>query len=102
MTDIKQEDIMADQIVSELGAKYDIAEVLDTSGTRCPIPLLRAKKALKSLYGNAFLLVVATDPSAKGDFDAMLKHLPHNLVDYQSRTEPARVDYFVIQKGALN
>lgn len=103
MTDIKQKTSTEPQIVSQLSAKYEISEILDTSGTRCPIPLLRAKKALKSLNDQAFLLVIATDPSAKGDFDAMLKHLPHNLIDYQSEPEPSRIDYFIIQKGvAIN
>ena len=95
-------------IEQQWGSTYPIEQTIDTCGTRCPIPLLRAKKALKSLSEGQYLLVLATDPSAKGDFDAMLKHLPHQLVEYEAGVESAiegsddnqkRVDYFLIQKG---
>lgn len=77
----------------------EITHSIDTSGTRCPIPLLRAKQALKDLSQGDCLEVIATDPSAKPDFDAMLKHLPHELVGYSTQSEPARLDRFVIRKG---
>lgn len=76
-----------------------ITQTIDTTGTRCPIPLLRAKQALKGLSVGDHLKVLATDPSAKGDFEAMLKHLPHELVEYSSSSEPSRIDTFVIRKG---
>lgn len=78
----------------------EIAETIDTSGTRCPIPLLRAKQALKALQVGELLCVVATDPAAKPDFDAMLSHLPHELIDYSSQNgECGRLDTFIIRKG---
>lgn len=73
---------------------------IDTCGTRCPIPLLRAKQALKTMQKGEVLKVLASDPSAKSDFDAMLKHLPHELIDYHSSQDTAdRVDTFIIIKG---
>lgn len=73
---------------------------IDTCGTRCPIPLLRAKMALKEMAVGEVLEVMASDPSAKPDFEAMLKHLPHQLISYQaSAKEVPRVDVFLIQKG---
>ena len=78
---------------------FEINHSIDTSGTRCPIPLLRAKQALKGLMVGDYLEVFATDPSAKPDFDAMLKHLPHELVSYSTQNEPKRLDRFVIRKG---
>ncbi|MCL4130775.1 UNVERIFIED_CONTAM: hypothetical protein GTU68_025761 [Idotea baltica] len=46
------------------------------------------------------LQVLASDPSAKPDFDAMLKHLPHEQLDYQSTiVDSKRVDVFLIKKG---
>lgn len=78
---------------------FQITHSIDTSGTRCPIPLLRAKQALKALNQGDYLEVLATDPSAKPDFDAMLKHLPHELVSYSTQSEPKRLDRFVICKG---
>ena len=94
-----EKSIATNGIIQQIESKYRIVETIDTCGTRCPIPLLRAKKALKSLSSGDYLLVLATDPSAKGDFDAMLRHLTHTLVDYQSEVSEVRVDYFVIQKG---
>ena len=78
----------------------EISVSIDTSGTRCPIPLLRAKQALKKMDVNQILEVIATDPSAKPDFDAMLKHLPHELILYQSLCDSPRSDRFLIKKGA--
>lgn len=73
---------------------------IDTCGTRCPIPLLRAKQALKSMHKDEVLKVLASDPSAKPDFDAMLKHLPHELLDYHTVVNAnGRVDTFWIRKG---
>ena len=43
-------------------------EVLDTSGLKCPLPVLKAKKALKSMSPGATLKVIATEPGAVGDF----------------------------------
>lgn len=80
---------------------YDFSETIDTCGTRCPIPLLRAKQALKKMAVGDFLQVLATDPSAKPDFDAMLKHLPHELVEYRCEGDSPKVDCFIIRKGAL-
>ena len=80
--------------------EFAISEVVDTSGTRCPIPLLRAKQALKGLQVGQYLKVLATDPSAKPDFDAMLRHLPHDLVEYLSEGQgDSRLDTFIICKG---
>jgi len=78
---------------------YDIAHHVDARNTRCPIPLLRAKQALKGMSVGDYLQVLATDPTAKGDFDAMLKHLPHTLAAYDKGDE---FDTFVIHKGDSN
>lgn len=78
---------------------HNITQKLDTCGLRCPIPLLRAKQALKTMEAGEYLEIFSTDPGAKGDFDAMLKHLPHDLVSYSSNDESPRVDRFVIRKG---
>lgn len=76
---------------------------IDTSGTRCPLPLLRAKQALKTMESGQVLRVLATDPAAKPDFDAMLKHQPHEMVAYR-RGESADekypwIDVIDIRKG---
>jgi tRNA 2-thiouridine synthesizing protein A len=82
-----------------LEAVANVEMSIDTCGTRCPIPLLRAKQALKTLAVGEHLEVLASDPSAKPDFDAMLRHLPHQLVSYTTQTSPTRIDTFIILKG---
>lgn len=79
--------------------QFKLSQTLDTSGSRCPIPLLKAKQALKTMQVGQFLEVLSTDPAAKGDFDAMLKHLPHELVGYSSTEDSPQVHCFVIRKG---
>lgn len=41
---------------------------LDTTGLKCPLPVLKAKKALKGLAAGATLRVLATDPDSVKDF----------------------------------
>jgi len=43
-------------------------EILDATGLKCPLPVLRARKAMKPLAAGAVLRVLATDPSAREDF----------------------------------
>ena len=82
-----------------MSEQFTVAVSVDACGTRCPAPLLRAKQALKAMQVGEYLEVLATDPSAKADFDAMLRHLPHELVHYEEGSEPARVDRFIILRG---
>ena len=42
--------------------------VLDTSGTECPIPVLKARKLSQTLTHGNIVKVIATDPLAEGDF----------------------------------
>ena len=42
--------------------------ILDTSGTECPIPVLKARKLTQSLKDGDIVKVIATDPLAEGDF----------------------------------
>jgi len=44
--------------------------VLDAKGLRCPLPVLRARKAMKPLAAGDILEVHATDPSSVRDFQA--------------------------------
>ena len=42
--------------------------VLDTSGTECPIPVLKARRLASELTKDAVIKVIATDPLAEADF----------------------------------
>lgn len=44
------------------------AATLDARGLKCPLPVLKARRALKDLPANALLRVLATDPGAINDF----------------------------------
>lgn len=44
-------------------------ETLDARGLKCPLPVLKAKKAMKPLAAGDTLTVIATDPSAPKDFE---------------------------------
>ena len=46
----------------------DKEQQLDTSGLKCPLPVLKAQKALKTMHAGATLRVIATDPGSVGDF----------------------------------
>ena len=43
--------------------------VLDTSGTECPIPVLKARKLASELSKNTIIKIIATDPLAEADFE---------------------------------
>ena len=58
---------------------------LDTSGLTCPIPILKAKKALASLPVGSTLEILATDPAAPKDFEAFCRATGHVLVESSER-----------------
>lgn len=53
---------------------------LDTRGLNCPLPILRAKKALNGLAAGKVLKVMATDPGAVKDFQAFAKQTGNTLL----------------------
>ena len=57
------------------------AQTLDLRGLKCPLPILRTKKALAQLESGSVLTVWATDPSAPDDFAAFCKHTVHALLE---------------------
>lgn len=56
------------------------AQQLDARGLNCPLPILRAKKALNGLQQGEVLSVRATDPGSVKDFDAFCKQTGNELV----------------------
>ena len=53
---------------------------LDARDLICPIPVLKARKALNALPVGAILEVLATDPAAPGDFTAFCEATGHALL----------------------
>ena len=62
-------------------------ESLDVRGLRCPLPVLRANKALKALTAGDTLTVLATDPAAPGDFENFCAQTGHTLLDNRAEGE---------------
>ena len=73
-----------------------VAQSLDTKGLTCPIPILRAKKAIRGLDVGAVLEVLATDPGAVKDFEALSRATGHELLE---STEDDGVYRFLIKKS---
>jgi tRNA 2-thiouridine synthesizing protein A len=55
--------------------------ILDAKGLNCPLPILKAKKALKELPTGGTLEVQATDPGAVKDFEAFCRTTGNDLVE---------------------
>lgn len=55
--------------------------ILDTKGLKCPLPVLRARKAMKSLAPGDVIEVHSTDPSSLQDFKAFCETTGHALLD---------------------
>jgi TusA-related sulfurtransferase len=53
---------------------------IDTRGLNCPLPILKAKKALADMASGQLLRVVATDPGSLRDFQAFAKQTGNELV----------------------
>jgi TusA-related sulfurtransferase len=57
---------------------------IDTRGLNCPLPILKAKKALAEIDSGQVLKVVATDPGSVRDFQAFARQTGHELVEQTS------------------
>lgn len=53
---------------------------LDARGLNCPVPILRAKKAIATLPAGQVLKITATDPGSVKDFEAFCKQTGNDLV----------------------
>jgi TusA-related sulfurtransferase len=63
----------------------DIHKELDTRGLNCPLPILKAKKALAELESGQLLKVVSTDPGSTRDFQAFARQTGNELVEQSSQ-----------------
>jgi len=57
---------------------------LDTRGLNCPLPILKAKKALADMESGQLLKVFATDPGSMRDFQAFARQTGNELVEQTS------------------
>ena len=62
----------------------DADQELDTRGLNCPLPILKAKKALATLTSGQLLKVVSTDPGSLRDFQAFCRQTGNVLVGQET------------------
>jgi tRNA 2-thiouridine synthesizing protein A len=61
-----------------------IDKEIDTRGLNCPLPILKAKKALADMQSGQLLKVVSTDQGSIRDFQAFAKQTGNELVEQQT------------------
>ena len=69
---------------------------LDAKGLNCPLPILKAKKALKGLETGQVLAIEATDPGSAKDFESFCVQTGNKL---NKASEESGVYYFEIEKA---
>jgi tRNA 2-thiouridine synthesizing protein A len=72
-------------------------KTIDTKGANCPIPILKAKKAIGEIPVGGTLEILATDPGAVADFQAFTRQTGHELVEH---SESGGVYRFLIKRAA--
>lgn len=60
---------------------------IDTRGLNCPLPILKAKKALSEMASGEVLKVVATDPGSVRDFQAFARQTGNELLEQSSAND---------------
>ena len=75
----------------------DPAPVLDLCGLKCPMPVLRTRKALRRMAAGDRMVVLCTDPLAVIDIPHLLREGGDTL---EGQSETAAVLRFLVRKGA--
>jgi len=73
------------------------AATVDASGLECPLPILKAKKALSTLEPGQVLEVITTDRKAKQDFDAFCRQTGNPLLEHRDVGE--KVHHFLRRRA---
>jgi tRNA 2-thiouridine synthesizing protein A len=69
---------------------------LDARGLNCPLPILKAKKALADMVSGEILRVVATDPGSVRDFQAFARQTGNTLVGQSEANQ--EFTFFMMRK----
>jgi TusA-related sulfurtransferase len=72
----------------------NIDRELDARGLNCPLPILKAKKALAEMTSGQVLKVIATDSGSHRDFQAFAKQTGNELI----QQETAGADYVTVMR----
>jgi tRNA 2-thiouridine synthesizing protein A len=57
--------------------------IVDTKGLACPMPIVRARKALDTLEAGQVMEVLSTDKGSVNDFQAWIKQMKHELIKHE-------------------
>lgn len=71
----------------------DIHKELDARGLICPLPILKAKKALSEMHSGEILKILATDPGSVRDFQAFARQTGNDLIDQQALQGDGREEF---------
>ena len=69
---------------------------LDTRGLNCPLPILKAKKALADMESGEILHVISTDPGSVRDFQAFAKQTGNELLAHENHS--TEFEYYIKRK----
>lgn len=69
---------------------------LDARGLNCPLPILRAKKALTEMSSGQVLRIIATDPGSVKDFQAFAKQTGNDLISSEEKNK--EFEFFLKRK----
>jgi len=70
-------------------------QILDAKGLNCPLPILKARKALKEVPADGTLEIFSTDPGSVADFEAFCRQTGNELLE---STEDDSVYRFLIKR----
>lgn len=70
---------------------------LDATGLNCPLPILKARKALKDVAAGETLEILSTDPGSVADFEAFCRQTGNQLLESSSEDSVFR---FLIRRPA--
>jgi tRNA 2-thiouridine synthesizing protein A len=73
-----------------------MSTILDTKGFNCPIPVLKARRALREIAAGEQLTVLATDPASMIDLPHFCNAMGHELVE---SSEDDGVFTYIIRKA---
>jgi tRNA 2-thiouridine synthesizing protein A len=73
-----------------------VETLLDTRGLNCPLPVLRARKAMQKMAPGSVVRILATDPGTVKDFKAFCRATGHELLESLEQEGEFR---FVIRKA---
>jgi tRNA 2-thiouridine synthesizing protein A len=71
---------MTESSVNNPDSQFEASAEVDARGLNCPLPILKAKKALANLQTGQILKVVSTDSGSKRDFEAFARQTGNALV----------------------